>query len=115
MLCVIFCNYRFIFLQRAIELFKTAQQRSGDLTLHQSYINQAQRALADAQKDNDFIYHERIPDAKHLDAIGKAPLAKITPIPERLSSNFKGGSVQCFKIVHLTSNYVEYRQICSKD
>ena len=28
------------------------------------------RALTEAKKDNDFIYHERIPDIKTLNAIG---------------------------------------------
>lgn len=50
----------------------------------------AQKALAEAQKDNDFIYHERVPDVKMLDPVGKAPLAKTPPIPERLATTFKG-------------------------
>ena len=77
-------------LQDAIENFKSAQQRSGDATQYQDYMNKAQRFLAEALKDNDFIYHERVPEAKSLEPVGKAPLAKVLPMPERLSSNFKG-------------------------
>ena len=79
-------------LQDAIEHFKAAQQKSGDSTVHQEYLAKAQKALAEAQKDNDFIYHERVPEARNLEAIGKAPLAKVSPIPERLCSNYKGES-----------------------
>ena len=68
-----------------------------------------ERALADAKKDNDFIYHERvsrrslrhfsfvkrgtisfllmtqIPEAKSLSAIQKATVAKVTlPLPDRI-------------------------------
>jgi programmed cell death 6-interacting protein len=55
-------------------------------------LNKAQKALAEAQKDNDFIYHERVPDVKNLDPVGKAPLAKTLAIPERLGASFKGYS-----------------------
>lgn len=77
-------------LQAAIESFKLAQQRSSDTSLYQDYLNRAQKAHADAQKDNDFIYHERVPEVKNLEPVGKGALAKITMLPERLSNNFKG-------------------------
>ncbi len=77
-------------MQNCVDLFKTAQQRATDPTLHQTYVSQALRALAEAKKDNDFIYHERVPEVKQLEAIGKAPLAKVAAIPEHFSSNFKG-------------------------
>lgn len=53
-------------------------------------MTKATRALADAEKDNNFIYHEAVPDVKNLSAIAKAPVAKPTPLPSRLSSNFQG-------------------------
>ena len=37
----------------------------------------------DAKKDNDFIYHERIPDVKSLTAIGRASVVKPTALPDR--------------------------------
>lgn len=77
-------------LQDAIEHLKSAQVKSGDPSLHSDYIARATKALAEAQKDNDFIYHERVPDVKNLEPIGKAPLAKVVAVPERLSANYKG-------------------------
>ncbi|KDR23230.1 programmed cell death 6-interacting protein [Zootermopsis nevadensis] len=76
-------------LEHALELFKAAQQRSGKPSFFQDYANKSQRNLTEAKKDNDFIYHERIPDVKSLPPVGKALLAKTLPVPERLSQNFK--------------------------
>lgn len=81
------CVKRF---QHAVELFKAAQQRSNKPSLFQDYANKAQRNLMEAKKDNDFIYHERIPDIKNVEAIGKASVAKLLPLPETFSSDFKG-------------------------
>ena len=80
-------------LHAAIDSFKLAQQRSADATLYQDYFNRAQKALNEAQKDNDFIYHERIPDVKTLEPIPKTAFVKVTPIPERLSTSFKGNNI----------------------
>ncbi|XP_050463893.1 programmed cell death 6-interacting protein [Cataglyphis hispanica] len=76
-------------LEHAVELFKAAQQRSNKPSLFQDYANKAQRNLMEAKKDNDFIYHERIPDIKNVEAIGKASVAKLLPLPETFSSDFK--------------------------
>ncbi|KAK7067282.1 Rhophilin, Rho GTPase binding protein [Halocaridina rubra] len=75
-------------LRHAIELFKSSQTRSGDLTFFSDHMGRAQRALDDAVKDNDFIYHERIPEVKSLAAIGKAPVAKLTSVPDKFSTTF---------------------------
>jgi len=76
-------------LQSALEFLKAAQTRSGKPSLSADLIAKAERHLKEAIKDNDFIYHERIPDAKSLNPIGRAPLAKALPMPPRLSANFK--------------------------
>lgn len=76
--------------QIALEFLKAAQVRSNKPNLAADLIAKAQRHLTEALKDNDFIYHERIPDHKSLEPIGRAPLAKPTPLSPRLSSNFKG-------------------------
>lgn len=76
-------------LEHAVELFKAAQQRSNKSHLFQDYANRAQRNLTEVKKDNNFIYHERIPDIKCLEPVGKASVAKLIPIPEVFSSNFK--------------------------
>ncbi|KAJ8291105.1 hypothetical protein GJAV_G00021460 [Gymnothorax javanicus] len=46
------------------------------------------RALTAAKKDNDFIYHDRVPETKDLDRIGKASLVKPTAIQVPLSQKF---------------------------
>lgn len=75
-------------LEHAGELFKASQSRSGK-PLFQDFANRALRNLNDAKKDNDFIYHERIPDIKSLEPVGKAQLAKILPLTYPMSQNFK--------------------------
>lgn len=50
----------------------------------QEISSKVNRALAAAQKDNDFIYHERIPNIADLAAIGRAPVAKPTPVATEL-------------------------------
>lgn len=76
-------------MQQAISIIKNGQQQSAK-NLYQDYLIKATRALAEAEKDNNFIYHEAVPDAKNLSAIAKAPVAKPTPLPSRLSSNYQG-------------------------
>jgi hypothetical protein len=88
-----------------LELFKAAQQRSGKPSYFQDYANKAQRNLTEAKKDNDFIYHERIPDVKMLPSVGKAMLAKSLPVPEKLSQNFKGKEVSMQYIDNLRRMY----------
>lgn len=89
-------------------MFKAAQQRSGKPSYFQDYANKAQRNLTEAKKDNDFIYHERIPDVKNLPSVGKAMLAKTLPVPERLSQNFKGkGACSTLETVILTRAFLK--------
>ena len=72
-------------LQYSIELITACQTRAGfsGLCGAGDWIKRANRALTDAKKDNDFIYHERIPDVKNLSSIGRAPVVKPTVVPER--------------------------------
>lgn len=79
-------------MQVCLESLKQAQQRSGVPNFFSDYVNKATRQLNEAKKDNDFIYHERIPDAGSLAVVEKvqsARLAKSFPPTERLSSQFK--------------------------
>ena len=48
----------------------------------QDWAKRAERALTDAKKDNDFIYHERIPEVKGLTSIGRAAVVKPTAVPD---------------------------------
>ncbi|KAK9879303.1 hypothetical protein WA026_004156 [Henosepilachna vigintioctopunctata] len=75
-------------LQHSVELFKASQQRSGRNLFNNLFLK-AQRNLAEATKDNDFIYHERIPDIKALQPIGKAQPVKLIPVANPMSHNFK--------------------------
>ncbi|XP_022903763.2 programmed cell death 6-interacting protein [Onthophagus taurus] len=75
-------------LQHSVESFKASQERSGKQFFQDVYVK-VQRNLAEAHKDNNFIYHERIPDVKSLDPIGKAVLAKIIPVSYPMSQHFK--------------------------
>lgn len=76
-------------LQKTIEQLKAAQMKSGRPGLFETYITKAERALVEANKDNDFIYHERVPDLKLLQPIPKASTVKPTPLPQHFSAIFK--------------------------
>ncbi len=79
-------------LNYCLELLKQAQQRSGVPNYFDDYVKKTNRLLAEAKKDNDFIYHERVPESNTLmpiDKVASARLAKPTPVAERMSSNFK--------------------------
>ncbi|XP_037071951.1 programmed cell death 6-interacting protein-like [Pollicipes pollicipes] len=76
-------------LQRAESLLRSAASRGGDVEAWGVYAVRAQQALTSAKKDNDFIYHERVPDPKALPPIGKAAIAKILSQPEHYSRDFR--------------------------
>lgn len=67
------------------------------------FSDKISRALTAAKKDNDFIYHDRVPDLKDLDPIGKATLVKSTPVSVPISQKFTGmSSTQIrFNLTHL--------------
>lgn len=75
-------------LQKAVELFKIAQSRSGKPNFLDEYATKAQKNLTEAKKDNDFIYNEMIPDINSLSGPGKAQLAKTLPIASVMSQSF---------------------------
>jgi len=78
-------------LQYSLELFAACQSRSGlpGLGGCSDWVKRANRGLTDAKKDNDFIYHERIPDVKQLTAIGRAAVVKPTGLPDKFLPNDK--------------------------
>ena len=56
----------------------------------QTWSEKINRAHSEAKKDNDFIYHEQVPQPSALQAIGRAALAKSVPLgPGPVTSNFK--------------------------
>ncbi|XP_004471191.2 programmed cell death 6-interacting protein isoform X2 [Dasypus novemcinctus] len=75
-------------LQHAAELIKTVASRYDEYVNVKDFSDKITRALTAAKKDNDFIYHDRVPDLKDLDPIGKATLVKSTPVNVPISQKF---------------------------
>ncbi|ESO86831.1 hypothetical protein LOTGIDRAFT_207048 [Lottia gigantea] len=75
-------------LQHAQELLNASQTRGGMTFSFQNDVSRVKRALDAAKKDNDFIYHEKIPEVKNLPQIGKAVIAKPLFPPAPFSKNF---------------------------
>nr|XP_023410621.1 programmed cell death 6-interacting protein isoform X1 [Loxodonta africana] len=75
-------------LQHAAELIKTVASRYDEYVNVKDFSDKISRALTAAKKDNDFIYHDRVPDLKDLDPIGKATLVKPTPVNVPISQKF---------------------------
>ncbi|XP_015282738.1 PREDICTED: programmed cell death 6-interacting protein [Gekko japonicus] len=75
-------------LQHAADLVKTVASRYDEYISVKDLSDKISRALTAAKKDNDFIYHDRIPDLKDLEPIGKASLVKATPVVVPLSQKF---------------------------
>lgn len=76
--------------QHAAELVKTVASRYDEYVSVKDLNDKINRALAAAKKDNDFIYHDRVPEIKDLEHIGKAALVKATTITPPLSQKFAG-------------------------
>merc|ERR1712130_565126 len=57
------------------------------------WLAKAETALAEAVKDNEFIYHDREPDAEQLEPVAAAAVVNATPLPER----WRPGEADLFK------------------
>ncbi|XP_028673371.1 programmed cell death 6-interacting protein isoform X1 [Erpetoichthys calabaricus] len=75
-------------LQHAADLVKTVASRYDEYINVKDLSDKINRALTAARKDNDFIYHDRVPDLKDMDSIGKAVLVKPTAISVPMSQKF---------------------------
>ncbi|KAJ8273020.1 hypothetical protein GJAV_G00096480 [Gymnothorax javanicus] len=75
-------------LQHATELVKTVASRYDEYVNVKDLSDKISRALTAAKKDNDFIYHDRVPEVKDLEHIGKAALVKATPVQVPMSQKF---------------------------
>ncbi|CAK6949502.1 programmed cell death 6-interacting protein isoform X2 [Scomber scombrus] len=75
-------------LQHAAELVKTVASRYDEYVSVKDLSDKINRALTAAKKDNDFIYHDRVPEVKDLEHIGKAALVKATVITPPISQKF---------------------------
>lgn len=78
------------FVQHSAELLKTVASRYDEYVSVKELSDKINRALTSAKKDNDFIYHDRVPEVKDLEHIGKAALVKATVITPPLSQKFTG-------------------------
>lgn len=78
------------FVQHSAELVKTVASRYDEYVSVKELSDKINRALTAAKKDNDFIYHDRVPEVKDLEHIGKAALVKATAITPPLSQKFTG-------------------------
>ncbi|MFT7816373.1 programmed cell death 6-interacting protein-like [Arapaima gigas] len=75
-------------LQFAAELLKTMKSRYEEYISTKTLAEKVSRTLTAAKKDNDFIYHDRVPETRDLERIGKAALVKPTAIQMPLSQKF---------------------------
>eukprot|EP00069_Balaena_mysticetus_P013220 bmy_22020T0 len=82
------CGEEIARLQHATELIKTVTSRCDEYVNVKELSDKINRALTAAKKDNDFIYHDRVPDLKDLDPTGKATLVKSTPVNVPISQKF---------------------------
>lgn len=80
-------------LGHAMELMKTAEARAGVAFSFRDDAKKIARIYEETKKDNDFIYHARVPEVKSLAPIGKAVLAKPLPVPDKFSASGQG---ECF-------------------
>lgn len=69
----------------AMDSFKLAESTGTHIypSVYKEYSNKATKIYEEVKKDNDFIYHARIPDLKSLPDMGKAVIAKASALPER--------------------------------
>ncbi|KAG8178903.1 hypothetical protein JTE90_017602 [Oedothorax gibbosus] len=74
-------------LQKALSLIKGAEAKGPLPDEFKDYIPRITHNHDEAKKDNDFIYHARVPDTKSLPPIGVAPLAKPIVPGEKLNPN----------------------------
>ena len=83
--------------QKSNELLSAAQSRGGVTFAFKNEQGRVQRSLQEAEKDNNFIYHDKVPDIKSLPSIQKATIAKPAPFPTKpMSEKFTGQFLHCF-------------------
>ena len=68
----------------------SAEIRGGLSFIYGDVQKKIVRALQDAEKDNDFIYHSKIPELTSLAPVVKAAVARSTPLTAPMTPQFKG-------------------------
>lgn len=77
-------------LKKAIEQLNLGDARPSPQSIQllpKQYLSKANQDLAEVTKDNDFIYHDKVPDAKSLPTITARSLVKINKVPEKYFPN----------------------------
>lgn len=100
----------------AEEQLKRAHARLPAAAVLQEHAARAARNLAAAAKDNDFIYHERVPDVAQLEPVARAPIAKPLPPQDKWGSG-RGQYPPCGRRAAPLTLLVTYDvcpQICSR-
>ena len=98
-------SFEISLLQHANDLMAASSQRGGTTFNFKNEQGKIQRELQAAKKDNDFIYHDKVPDVKTLDTIGKVTIAKPSPLPSStFSDKFQG--MFFFYSFGLLKNYI---------
>ena len=92
-----------------------AETRAGNTFVFQSLSQHIRRSLDEANKDNDFIYHAKIPETTSLPGIGKAVVAKIMPFSTPMSSNFSGRAVLFLPSLVLLSDTIVKWNSCARN
>lgn len=81
--------------QLASDSLAKAAKQCGSNFVYQSYQKTVIEAFQKAEKDNNFVYHAKVPEASTLAVIEKAAIAKPTPVSNPMSQNFKGKQQNC--------------------
>lgn len=68
-------------LAKALENFRQAESKSTLSEFLKTYMKKAERRHETAVKENDFIYHARIPEYNSLDGVERFSLVKPTVVP----------------------------------
>ena len=89
-------------LQYAQRLYTAGIERAThpDLCYAREWLKKVERALTDAKKDNDFIYHERIPEERSLASIAKAAVGMVS-LSLKISIVTFFGHMHFVKICHI--------------
>ncbi len=77
-------------LTKSVELLKVADSRGGKEMNMKNYAGSIQTSLDKAKRENDHVYHARVPEYKQLPPLDRAALAKVTQIKFPISEEFRG-------------------------
>ncbi|EDV20985.1 uncharacterized protein TRIADDRAFT_38299 [Trichoplax adhaerens] len=99
-------------LKHASSLMQQAESYSSTLTDAKNLRNKITKAYQAAQKDNDFIYHELVPDKDRIPAVQGAAIGKPIRLNNPASANFKDifADVVPLNIHNAVSRYNERQQ-----